>query len=177
MHQKLEGQFLRWQNSPSGQPEFIQIQTATIIQSVRLGKNLRHLLADLLQPGMRLSLRAKMKKKYLQAKLVVLLPVGEIDIPCRSSAQPSIRVDRIKPVTVQICTSKHCCKNGSQEISKSLEQLAGKDIKVREVRCFGECRNAPVVKIGDRKYHRLSSQKVVALALKHAQQKDSTSSR
>jgi hypothetical protein len=161
MLQKLEGRFLRWQNSHSGQPKSIQIQTSTIIQSVRLGKNLRHLLADLLQPGMNLSLQAKVKKHHLKARFVVLLPTGEVDIP------QNISVLQCKPLRVQVCTGKHCCKNGSQEIINSLRAANSEaEIDVRKVRCIGDCRHAPVVKISDRKYHHLSPQKVVALAIK-----------
>jgi hypothetical protein len=165
MLQKLEGRFLRWQNSRSGQPQFIQIQTSTIIQSVRLGKNLQRLLIDLLRPGMNLSLQAKVKKRHLKAKFVVLLPMGEVDIPQKLSAP------NCESLTVKVCTGKHCCKNGSQEIIDSLRSANSKAaINVQKVRCLGDCRHAPVVKISDRKYYRLSPQKVVVLALKVWQQ-------
>jgi hypothetical protein len=173
MLQKLEGHFLQWQDSPVGKAESILIQTSTIVQSVYLGKNLRHLLMEFLQPGMSLSLQAKVKKHYLQAKFIVLLPSGAVDVS-RSSVR---RISGGKPATVQVCTSKHCCRNGSEEICSALENIAhDANIKVREVGCLGHCRNAPVVKIGDRKYQNLSPKKVVSLALESTNSKQSNSS-
>jgi NADH:ubiquinone oxidoreductase subunit E len=77
---------------------------------------------------------------------------------------------------VQVCTSKHCCKNGSQEIINSLKSVdVERTINVQKVRCLGDCSHAPVVKISDRKYRRISPQKVVALALKFRQQNQPSS--
>jgi Thioredoxin-like [2Fe-2S] ferredoxin len=162
MLQKLEGHFVRWQDSPQGLPTSILIQTGTLMQSVRLSKNLRRLLAALLQPGMGLMLQAKPKKHHLQAKFVVLLPSG--DLPASDAVGGKVLT--AKPTTVQICTSKHCHKKGSPKICAALAAMADEaNIKVREVGCMGHCRQAPIAKIGDRRYHQLSPKKVVELAL------------
>jgi Thioredoxin-like [2Fe-2S] ferredoxin len=168
MLQKIEGHFVRWQNSSSGQPQSMLVQTPTVLQSIRLGKNLRYLLLGLLQPGMSLSLQAKLKKQRLRAKFIVLLPLGE-SVASQSFESPAAVQ---KPVKIKVCTSKHCCKNGSQQICSALEKIAtGVNIKVYEVGCLGGCRNAPVVKIADREYHNLAPKQAVALALKHAELK------
>jgi Thioredoxin-like [2Fe-2S] ferredoxin len=165
MLQKIEGHFVRWQNSSSGQPKYILVQTVTVLQFIHLSKNLRYLLVGLLQPGMHLSLQAKVKKHRLRAKFIVLLPPSE---PAVSPAfEPPAAVN--KPVKIKVCTSKQCCKNGSQQICSALEKVAtGVNITVREVGCLGDCRNAPVIKIGDREYHRLSPKQAASLALKYA---------
>lgn len=168
MLQKIEGHFVRWQNPSSGRPKFILVQTATILQSVYLSKNLRYLLVNLLQPGMSLSLQAKAKKHRLLAKFIVLLPLGEQVIS--HSFEPQKSLD--KPVKIKVCTSKHCCKNGAEQICSALEKVAtDANIKVCKVGCLGGCRHAPVVKIGDQEYHHLAPKKASALALKHADHK------
>jgi hypothetical protein len=146
MLQKIEGHFVRWQNSSSGRPKSILVQTATVLQSIRLSKNLRYLLLGLLQPGMSLSLQAKVTKQRLRAKFIVLLPLGE-SVASQSFGPPAAVQ---KPVKIKVCTSKQCCKNGSQQICSALAKIATDvNIKVREVGCLGDCRNSPVVKIGE----------------------------
>ncbi len=165
MLQKIEGHFVRWQNSSSDRPESILIQTTTVLQSICLSRNLRHLLLGLLQPGMSLSLQAKVKKHRLRAKFIVLLPLGEA--VTLQDFEPQAAVN--KPVKIKVCTSKQCCKNGSQQICSALEKIATDvNIKVCEVGCLSDCRNAPVVKIGDREYHHLAPKQAVSLARKYA---------
>ncbi len=157
MLQKLEGNFLRWQQSKSGKLQSIQIQTGTIIQSVRVGKDLRALLVDLLTPNVSISLQVKVKKQRMIAKFVVLMP--HCDLTIDQSVIP-------QPIAIKICTSKHCCKNGSKDICKSLEQLqldSNIGIAINKVGCMGNCKNAPVVKIDGHKYDRLSSESAIVL--------------
>ncbi len=150
MLQKLEGTFLRWQKSKSGKLKTIQIQTGNIIQSVRIDRDLRALLTDLLTPNISISLQVKVKKQQLIAKFVVLMP------------RCDLAVDRAlipKPIEVKVCTSRHCCKNGSKDIYQSLEQLqldGNIGIALNKVGCMGNCKNAPAVKIDGRKYNHLS---------------------
>lgn len=160
MLQKLEGNFLRWQRSRSGKLQSIQIQTGTIVQSVRVGKDLRLLLLDLLTPNVSISLQVKVKKQKMIAKFVVLMP--HCDLTVDRSAIP-------QPVTVKICTSKHCCRNGSKDICTALEQLqldSNIGIAIKRVGCMGNCKNAPAVKIDDRKFDRLSPESAVAMVKK-----------
>jgi (2Fe-2S) ferredoxin len=150
MLQKLEGKFLRWQKSESGKLKSIQIQTGTIIQSVCIGRDLRLLLQDLLTPNVSMSLQVKVKKQRMIAKFVVLMP--HCDLTIDRSTIP-------KPIEVKVCTSKQCCKNGSKDICKSLEQLqldSNIGITINKVGCMGNCKQAPVVKIDGHKYHQLS---------------------
>lgn len=160
MLQKLEGNFLRWQRSRSGKLQSIQIQTGTIVQSVRVGKDLRLLLLDLLTPNVSISLQVKVKKQKMIAKFVVLMP--HCDLTVDRSAIP-------QPVTVKVCTSKHCCRNGSKDICTALEQLqldSNIGIAIKRVGCMGNCKNAPAVKIDDRKFDRLSPESAVAMVKK-----------
>lgn len=160
MLQKLEGNFLRWQRSKSGKLQSIQIQTGTIVQSVRVGKDLRLLLLDLLTPNVSISLQVKVKKQRMIAKFVVLMP--HCDLTVDRSAIP-------QPVTVKVCTSKHCCRNGSKDICTALEQLqldSNIGIAIKRVGCMGNCKNAPAVKIDDRKFDRLSPESAVAMVKK-----------
>ncbi len=160
MLQKLEGNFLRWQRSKSGKLRSIQIQTSTIIQSVQIGKDLRALLSDLLTPNVSISLQVKVKKKRMIAKFVVLMPHCDLVVNQRMIPQP---------IEVKVCTSKHCCKNGSKEICQSLEQLrldSNIGIQINKVGCMGNCKNAPAVKIAGHKHNQLSPDAVVALVKK-----------
>jgi (2Fe-2S) ferredoxin len=160
MLQKLEGNFLRWQRSKSGKLQSIQIQTGTIVQSVRIDKDLRSLLSDLLTPNVSISLQVKVKKQRMIAKFVVLMP--HCDLTVDRSAIP-------QPVTVKVCTSKHCCRNGSKDICTALEQLqldSNIGIAIKKVGCMGNCKNAPAVKIDDRKFDRLSPESAVAMVKK-----------
>jgi (2Fe-2S) ferredoxin len=150
MLQTIEGNFLCWQLSKSGKPHIIQIQTATIVQSIHVGKNLRLLLVDLLTPNVSISLQVKVKKQRMIAKFVVLMP--HCDLTANRSNIP-------KPIKVKVCTSKHCCENGSKSICKSLEQLqldSGIGITIDKVGCMNNCKNAPAVQIDGQKYNRLS---------------------
>jgi Thioredoxin-like [2Fe-2S] ferredoxin len=160
MLQKIEGNFLRWQQSKSGELSIIQVQTGTIVQSVRVGKDLRALLLDLLTPNVSISLQVKVKKQRMIAKFVVLMPHCDLTID-RSSIP--------KPIVVKVCTSKHCCKNGSKDICASLEQLqldSNMGISIKKVGCMGNCKNAPAVKIDDRKLDQLSPESAVAMVKK-----------
>ncbi len=160
MLQKIEGNFLRWQQSKSGKLSIIQVQTGTIVQSVRIGKDLRALLLDLLTPNVSISLQVKVKKQRMIAKFVVLMPHCDLTID-RSSIP--------KPISVQVCTSKHCCKNGSKDICASLEQLqldSNIGIAIKKVGCMGNCKNAPAIKIDGRKLDRLSPESAVAMVKK-----------
>ncbi len=160
MLQRLEGNFLRWQRSKSGKLRSIQIQTSTIVQSVRVGKDLRALLDDLLTPNVSISLQVKVKKRRMIAKFVVLMPHCDLIVDQKMIPQP---------IEVKVCTSKHCCKNGSKEICQSLEQLrldSNIGIKINKVGCMGDCKNAPAVKIAGRKHSQLSPDAVVAVVKK-----------
>jgi (2Fe-2S) ferredoxin len=160
MLQKLEGNFLRWQQSKSGKLQSIQIQTGTIVQSVRVGKDLRSLLLDLLTPNVSISLQVKVKKQRMIAKFVVLMP--HCDLTVDRSTIP-------QPVVVKVCASKHCCRNGSKDICTALEQLqldGNIGIAIKKVGCMGNCKNAPAVKIDDRRFDRLSPESAVAMVKK-----------
>jgi Thioredoxin-like [2Fe-2S] ferredoxin len=160
MLQKLEGNFLRWQRSKSGKLQSIQIQTGTIVQSVRVGKDLRSLLLDLLTPNVSISLQVKVKQQKMIAKFVVLMPHCDLTVD-RSAILP--------PITVKVCTSKHCCKNGSKDICAALEQLQSDSqigVAIKKVGCMGNCKNAPVIKIDDRKLDRLSPESAVTMVKK-----------
>jgi (2Fe-2S) ferredoxin len=168
MLQKITGNFLGWQRSKSGKLRSIQIQTGTMIQSVRVGKDLRLLLLDLLTPNVSISLQVKIKKEQMIAKFVVLMPhcdlIGDLigDLIVDRSAIP-------QPIAVKVCTSKHCCKNGSKDICASLEQLrldSNIGISIKKVGCMGNCKNAPAVKIDDRKFDKLSPESAVAVVKK-----------
>jgi (2Fe-2S) ferredoxin len=150
MLQKLEGNFLRWQKSRSGKLKSIQIQTNTTVQSVYIDKELRLLMQDLLTANVSISLQVKVKKQRMIARFVVLMP--HCDLTIDRSIIP-------KPIEVKVCTSKHCYKNGSKDICKSLEELqldSNIGITINKVGCMGNCKQAPVVKIDGHKYHHLS---------------------
>jgi (2Fe-2S) ferredoxin len=160
MLQKIEGNFLCWQRSKSGKLCIIQIQTGTIVQSVRIGKDLRALLLDLLTPNVSISLQVKVKKQRMIAKFVVLMP--HCDLTLDRSSIP-------KPIAIKVCTSKHCCKNGSKDICDSLQQLqldSNIGISISKVGCMGNCKNAPAVKIDGQKHHQLSPESAVAIVKK-----------
>jgi NADH:ubiquinone oxidoreductase subunit E len=160
MLQTIEGNFLRWQRSKSGKFNSIQIQTSTIIQSVHVGKDLRVLLHELLTPNVAISLQVKVKKRRTTAKFVVLMP------------HCSLVVDRKmipKPIEIKVCSSKHCCKNGSKDICKSLKQMGSDSnigVRISQVGCMGNCKNAPAIKIDGRQYNKLSSLSAVTLVKK-----------
>jgi (2Fe-2S) ferredoxin len=159
MLQKLEGTFLRWQRSESGKLH-IQVQTSTIIQSVRINKDLLALLSDLLTPNMSISLQVKVKKRHMVAKFVVLMPHCDLEISQRSLP---------KAISVKVCTSKHCCKSGSKDICNSLEQLRldqNIGIRIEKVGCLGNCKQAPVIKIEGSKHGRISPQSATELVKK-----------
>jgi hypothetical protein len=165
MLQKIAGNFLGWQRSKSGKPRSIQIQTGTTVQSVLVGKDLRVLLLDLLTPNVSISLQVKVKKEQMIAKFVVLMPHCDLDIGDLNIDQSSIP----KPITVKVCSSKHCCKNGSKDICAALEQLqlnSNIGIAIKKVGCMGNCKNAPAVKIDDRRLDRLSPESTVAMVKK-----------
>jgi (2Fe-2S) ferredoxin len=150
MLQKLEGNFLHWQQSKSGKRKSIQIQTGKIVQSVYIDKDLRLLLQDLLTPNISISLQVKVKKQQMVAKFVVLMP--HCDLTVDQTIIP-------QPIEVKVCTSKHCCKNGSKDICKTLEQLqldSNIGITINKVGCLGNCKQAPVVKIDGHKYNQFS---------------------
>jgi (2Fe-2S) ferredoxin len=160
MLQKIEGNFLCWQRSKSGKPCIIQIQTGTIVQSVRIGKNLRALLLDLLTPNVSVSLQVQAKKQRMIAKFVVLMP--HCDLTLDRSSIP-------KPIAIKVCTSKRCCKNGSKDICDSLQQLqldSNIGIAISKVGCMGNCKNAPAVKIDGKNHHQLSPESAVAIVKK-----------
>ncbi len=160
MLKKLEGSFLRWQRSESGKLNSIQIQTSTIIQSVHVNKDLRVLLHDLLIPNVTISLQVKVKKRRMTAKFVVLTPRCDLTIDRKMIP---------KPIEVKVCSSKHCCKNGSKDICKSLEQLqldSNIGVQISKVGCMGNCKNAPAIKIDGHKHQKLSPASAVALVKK-----------
>jgi hypothetical protein len=164
MLQKLEGRFLQWQRSKSGKLQGILIQTSTVVQSVRVGKKLRMLLSELLTPDMSISLQVKVKKRRLVAKLVVLIPQENLSVS-RAMLPP----DNQQEIEIKVCTSKHCCKNGSQDIYQSLAQLKlepGMDLKIKKVGCMGDCDKAPMIKIDGQKHQRLSPQMAVGMVKK-----------
>jgi hypothetical protein len=160
MLQKLEGNFLRWQKSKSGKLHSIQIQTSETIQLVHVGKNLRGLLHELLTPNVSISLQVKVKKGRMTAKFMVLMP--HCDLVIEREMIP-------KPIEIKVCTSKHCCKNGSKDICKSLEQIGSDSnigVQISKVGCMGNCKNAPAIKIDGQKHLELSSTSAVILVKK-----------
>jgi Thioredoxin-like [2Fe-2S] ferredoxin len=160
MLQKLEGNFLRWQKSKSGKLHSIQIQTSETIQLVHVGKNLRGLLHELLTPNVSISLQVKVKKGRMTAKFMVLMP--HCDLVIEREMIP-------KPIEIKVCTSKHCCKNGSKDICKSLEQIGSDSnigVQISKVSCMGNCKNAPAIKIDGQKHLKLSSVSAVTLVKK-----------
>jgi Thioredoxin-like [2Fe-2S] ferredoxin len=160
MLQKLEGNFLRWQKSKSGKLHSIQIQTSETIQLVHVGKNLRGLLHELLTPNVSISLQVKVKKGRMTAKFMVLMP--HCDLVIEREMIP-------KPIEIKVCTSKHCCKNGSKDICKSLEQIGSDSnigVQISKVGCMGNCKNAPAIKIDGQKHLKLSSASAVTLVKK-----------
>jgi (2Fe-2S) ferredoxin len=170
MLQKLEGRFLQWQKSKSGKPKGILIQTSTVVQSVSVGKNLRVLLSDLLTPNMSISLQAKVKKKRLVAKFLVLIPSDGCTVS-QLMLQPTSNqsIAKSAAIEVKVCNSKQCCKNGGVEICRVLEKLQLEpniDIKIKKVGCFGDCQRAPVIKIDGQKYQRLTPSAVGSLVKK-----------
>jgi hypothetical protein len=155
MLQKLEGCFLCWQRSKSGKLQSIQIQTSTLVQSVRVGKGLRPLLFDLLTPNMPVSLLVKVRKRRVIVKFVILMPHDELTVS--STAIP-------KPIEVKVCTSKHCCKAGSKNICSALEQLqldSNIGIQIKTVSCLGSCSQSPAIKVAGRKHLHVSPQSAV----------------
>jgi hypothetical protein len=160
MLQKLEGNFLRWQQSKSGRLHSIQIQTSTNTQIVHIGKDLRKMLHELLTPNVSISLQVKVKKRRATAKFVVLMPHCDLIID---------REMIPKPIEIKVCSSKHCCKNGSEDICKSLEKMRSDSnigVRISKVGCMGNCKNAPAIKIDGQKHHKLSSSSAVALVKK-----------
>jgi hypothetical protein len=168
MLQNLEGNFLRWQKSKSGKLHSIQIQTSETIQLVHVGKNLRGLLHELLTPNVSISLQVKVKKGRMTAKFMVLMPHCDLVIEREMIPKP---IATLAPTAIEIkvCTSKHCCKNGSKDICKSLEQIGSDSnigVQISEVGCMGNCKNAPAIKIDGQKHLKLSSASAVTLVKK-----------
>jgi NADH:ubiquinone oxidoreductase subunit E len=164
MLQKLEGHFLQWQRSKSGKHQDLLIQTNTVVQSVRINKQLHALMAALITPNMSMSLQVKAKKHRLIAKFVVLIPQEKLSISPSMIPPP-----RNQAIEIKVCNSKHCCKKGSQDICRSLEQLQlepGMDLKIKKVGCMGDCQKAPLIKIDGHKHQRLSPQAATMLVKK-----------
>jgi (2Fe-2S) ferredoxin len=160
----IEGSFIGWYPSPTGQLKYLQIQTVDRTQQVKIPKTLRPLLEQVLKSSTYLKLQVKIGHRHLKAISILILP---------SDTLPTIQhppSDHAPTTKIQVCSKGSCRKRGSGQICAGLKALLQdhelqNSVVIEEVGCLKECKQAPNVRIkpSGKICHQASSHKVYQL--------------
>ncbi|MBD2257085.1 (2Fe-2S) ferredoxin domain-containing protein [Pseudanabaena sp. FACHB-2040] len=149
--QFLEGTYVGELKSPKGKLKGIRLQTARQEYPIKLPKYLVPILTHELESGspMRVWVTPK-KDTWIALNIIPLSPkelaAESLPIATPSLAQPS------KPYCVQVCSKSNCCKRGSSEVYRAMEDAIATNPSLSNIRleptgCLKECKKGPCIRL------------------------------
>jgi (2Fe-2S) ferredoxin len=146
----IEGSFIGGQLSKTGKLKNLQIKTsdsiaggqADRVQQIKIPKNLRSLLEQVLKSSTYLKLKVKTGHKKSKAVSILTAPGAE----CWPLTNIPSSVTKI-----QVCSKGACHKRGSKQLCTALQTMLQdrnlhNSIAIEEVGCLKECKQSPNVR-------------------------------
>ncbi|MGD1899608.1 MAG: (2Fe-2S) ferredoxin domain-containing protein [Phormidesmis sp.] len=168
----LQGRYLKKIKSKEGKLKGLKVETNEGILSVYLPKALREVAKKELTPGDDVRVwgsvckkkgKKQSKGRSLQAEAVIpLSPQAKVKLPKKK---------KIKPMTVQLCQKKNCCKRGGTKLWETFgaTEQSSTPFKLEAVGCLGGCKRGPNIRFlpDNVKHYHVQPEQVERLLAEH----------
>lgn len=170
--QILQGQYLKPVESAKGALKAIQLKTPQGKKTITIPKPLRAIaqkeiaLGDdvrvWVKPSNKSAKKGKKAKKNKRSsaeitaiQIIPLSPKIRVIVPLAVDKIAADKAKKVKPLTVQLCQKKNCCKKGGDELWLAFKAAAkaasadesARDFKLEAVGCLGGCKNGPNIRL------------------------------
>ncbi|HCF26925.1 MAG TPA: NADH:ubiquinone oxidoreductase [Cyanobacteria bacterium UBA11049] len=172
---KIEGRFVGFVGNLGEKPKRLRVATAEGECYIKLSKELRSSLGDVLQPGDWVEISGEQKRKYKTGELKLKAYQVKITAPTKQEKvfQPPVAAPKTK-ACVMVCQKSSCRKRGAgevcQAVSESLRDRGLEDqVAIKGTGCMKECKKGPcVVFMPDKsRYTGVAPKEVSTLIEKH----------
>lgn len=170
----LEGRFVGFVGDLEERPKRLRVATAEGERYIKLSKQLRSTLSEVLEPGDWVQISGEQKRKKtgelkLKAFHLKLTP----PVQQESIFQPLVAAPKTK-ACVMVCRKSSCCKRGAgdvcQAVTQSLREQGLEDqVAIKGTGCMKQCKKGPcmVIMPDKSRYTEVNSKDVPALIEKH----------
>ncbi len=172
----LEGRFVGFVGDIEEKPKRLRVATAEGERYIKLSKELRGSLREMLQPGDWIEISGKQKYKDQTGELKLKAAQVSLKAPQRQEQnvfQPPIAAPRTK-ACIMVCQKSSCRKRGAgevcQAVAASLRDHALEDqVAIKGTGCMKQCKSGPcVVFMPDKsRYSGVAPKEVPTLIEKH----------
>ncbi|NEO30380.1 MAG: (2Fe-2S) ferredoxin domain-containing protein [Symploca sp. SIO3C6] len=180
---RLEGQFIGFLDATKEKPKYLWIDASEGERYIKISKELRGYLREVLKPGQWLEISGKQKLKRktgelkLKADHVALKSPNQQQLPCRSLADVSVSTPAKSSSTracVMLCQKSSCRKRGAGDVYKAVTdslRTRGLDehVTIKTTGCQKQCKKGPVMVLMPDKsrYTQVDSQQISTIVDKH----------
>ncbi|MFB8789278.1 MAG: (2Fe-2S) ferredoxin domain-containing protein [Potamolinea sp.] len=171
----LEGKFVGFVDYFEENPKRLKLATAEGERWIKLSKELRSSLKEILKPGDWLEISGEYKYKYKTGELK--LKAYQVNLKASISQPTDLQPPQKTPKTkacVMICQKSSCRKRGAdqvcQAVAASLRDHGLEDqVAIKSTGCMNQCKTGPcVVLMPDKsRYTQVSPQEIPTLIEKH----------
>ncbi|MEO0806069.1 MAG: (2Fe-2S) ferredoxin domain-containing protein [Cyanobacteria bacterium J06643_4] len=152
----VQGKYLKAIISDKGNLKALKLKTKAGKVTVQLPKALQAIAQTELTPGTTLRVWTDGKQAIQLIPLAPKSKIADMDsnAMAKKSAKKFKKSKKSKPLTVQLCQKKNCCKRGGDRLWEAFETRAkqGKatqqrTLKVQAVGCLGGCKKGPNLRV------------------------------
>ena len=147
----LEGRFVGFVGDYKEKLKRIKVATAEGERYIKLSKELRSSLAEVLQPGDWIEISGEQKYKIHKGELKLKAFQVTVTTPAKQESviQPPVAINKAK-ACVMVCQKSSCRKRGADEVCQAMtEALRDRGLEdrvaIKGTGCMKECKSGPCV--------------------------------
>jgi (2Fe-2S) ferredoxin len=148
---RLEGRFVGFVGDLEEKPKRLRVATAEGERYIKLSKELRSSLREVLEPGDWIQISGEQKYKYKTGELKLKAFQLKLTAPIQQERvfQPPVAAPRTK-ACVMVCQKSSCRKRGAgevcQAVTESLRDRGLEDqVAIKGTGCMKQCKSGPCV--------------------------------
>ncbi|NEP01836.1 MAG: (2Fe-2S) ferredoxin domain-containing protein [Symploca sp. SIO2E9] len=179
----LEGRFIGFADAAKEQPKLLWIETSEGERYIKVSKELRAYLREVLKPGQWLEISGKQKLKKKTGELKLKADHVKLKSPNQQQFQCSsvIDVPQVTPTKssrskacVMLCQKSSCRKRGAGDVHKAVTDFLRtrglhEQVTIKTTGCQKQCKKGPVMVLMPDKsrYTKVDSQQISTIVDKH----------
>ncbi len=171
----LEGQFIAFVGDFGKQPKRIRVATLNREHYIKLSKELRSSLSEVLKPGNWLQISGEQKYKKKTGKLKLKADQITSIVPVQQNSVSPLQITAPKTkACVMVCQKSSCRKRGGSKVSQSVAEYLRdcgweNQVTMKGTGCMKQCKKGPcVVFMPDKsRYINVDPKQVPTLMEKH----------
>ncbi len=172
---RLEGRFIGFVSDFEEKPKRIRVATAEGEYWIKLSKELRSTIGEVLEPGAWVQISGEQKLKYKTGELK--LKAFQVSVMAPTNQESACPPPATAPQTkacVMVCQKSSCCKRGAGEVVRAVtESLRDRGLEdqvtIKGTGCMKQCKSGPcMVFLPDKaRYSGVAPKEIPKLIEKH----------